>query len=761
MKQTETQEKSLKFKPIHILYIAGIIFLFILAGNLRTRYLEHFQYIETLKLSAISLFSNVLNQEALLFFLLKHYSFQLFMGYFVSTLFLAVSIFLLYMILKDYPSLELYLSGFQLFKDTSDKIENGEENGKPAGSNQGISKKYKFILIAASMIIVALMIFTGTRCFGGTPINTDEFSYFFQANIIKSFKLYAPAPPQPEFFKFDNIIINNGKWYSKYTIGFPLILAVGTFFNFPQVINPIFSIISAIFIFLITKRLFGYKAAWISVLLAFISPFYFANGASGFQPHMTLACALLGAAYYYLLSLDKFRWHYQVLFAFFFTLGTLIRPVDGVLWAIGFFILSIWFLITRKDRGALFMRFLLTLGASMAGFFLILLVNKIQTGEFLKFAFHQFQKSEVWGFQTYGHNLYKAFWNLFYYQARIVTWSVVFFLESALISLLGKERRKALFLWFIYLVFVLFYFGWYTIGLHEYGPRYLFTAFAFLIPASSYGLSVIGDWMKKRITRWRTAQMSMLSILFLSAIFVVFPSMKNVFRPNVFDGMVWIRLRNRVMEIQKEKNEKMAIFTVYVQGKEVNNSNRNLYPVEDQKAAYFLLLEPEKDMEFLRKNYPGFKPYVAFCDSRNSSFTLEPFPSPGSMSPETKSLYYIFSGLTYRFTLNDPEKAKEAWLEAFHINEKNLAPLINMGEILMEQEKYDEAKKYWDMVLEKNPGVAAAYLALGRIAEKKGENSEAEKHYIEFIKRNPGSPATVKANERLLYYRKTGAFPKD
>ncbi len=775
MKENDSQKEVFKFKPLYILHIIGIVFIFILAGILRYRYLEPFQYVETMRMSAFILFSNVLNQKNLLFLLLKHFSLQLIPGYFFSSLLLIIPIYLLYFILKEIRGFEDYLSRFMIFKNGMG--ESDEKTKTSIGNNESLPEvlpesdcpykkldfkdlfcKYRFHLIAA-LIIISLMVAVSTKCLGGIPINTDEFSYFFQADIMKSFKLYAPAPSNSEYFQLDNIVIDGAKWYSKYTVGFPLLLATGMFLGVPLIVNPIISIIGAVFLYLITKRLFNKKTAIIAVFLAFLSPFYFANGASGFQPHISLACALLGAAYFYLLSLDRFKWYYTFFCAFFFILGTFIRPIDAALWGMTFLLLSIYFLIIRKNKMELFLRFLAILGFTVLGLFTVMLVNKIQTGEFLKFAFHRFQAQEVWGFNVLGHNIYKALWNIFHYQARVISWSMVFFLEMALISFLGKEKRKVIFLWFFYLIFTFFFFGWYAIGRHEYGPRYLFTAFVFLIPASAYGFTFILDEMKKRIPCWRTAQVSVFTILILFQIFVAYPCMRHVFRRNVFDGMIWIKLINKSIEVQKEVKGKVAVFNFYTKNQEVNISNRNLYPVENQDIAYFQLIEPEKDMKFLKENYPGFKPYLAICNPDNVSISMEPYPDPSSMSPATKSMYYIFAGLTYRLTFNNPEKAKECWLEAYRLNTGNIAPLINLCSMLIEDGKIDEAKKYLEEIEKKNPDVPFIYQALGKIAEITGRNKEAEKYYTEYIKRIPGSPSVIMYQERLMYYREKGVFP--
>ncbi len=781
---------KLKFKLSYVFCLAGIIGIFIISGGLRERFIKPFLMIGTMEFSAVKLFSGMMNQRELLSFLVRHFTIQLLFGYVASSLLILISVFFLYYILRDIPALEVRLReiGRWNWEDESCKSEDGSRkpagqdddaisqredvttksleqcndeilSGENAASSSPVPVKLKLLFISLGIIIIVLMVLISIKYLSGRPVSTDEFAYYFQANVMKNFRLTAPAPKEPEFFGFENIIIENGKWYSKYTIGFPLFLALGILLRFPLIVNPLFSIIAAIFLFLLTQRLFGSQAAFISVFLAFLSPFFFLNGAAGFQPHISLASALLGAGYFFFLSVDKKNWHYPVICAIFFTVAALIRPIDAALWGLSFFLLSLYFLITRKDRISLLRRFMLTFTSACAGIFIILLVNRIQTGDFLKFAFQQYQQREVWGFASYGHNIYKGLWNVFHYQARLISWSVIFMLEGALISFFGKEQKKVLFLWFIYFIFVFFFFGWYAIGHYEYGPRYLFTGFVYLLPASAYGLTLIFNKIGKSGRQWRTALLSYLIIQVLFTVIMIAPTFVPVFRSNITDRISWLKLEKRAKAISLQTGKKAAIFIANAEGHKLNNGTRNIYPVNRQDTAYFLLLEPERDLAFLRKFFPEFEAYVAFYDPISNDFRIDKFPNPETMSADQKSLFFMFTGLTYRFTLEDREKAMEQWEESYRLNNNNLAPLINIANLLMDEGKNDEAKKKWEEILKKNPDISAAYESLGRIHEIKGENKEAGKYYMEYLRRSPDSPDSVKIREKILYYKNMGRFP--
>ncbi len=311
-KEGEAENRLKLLKPLHFLYAAVLVLSFLCAFYLRHKYLNQFSFIFTIDFNGNTLFRDILNEKQFLIVLLKFFCFKLFMGYFLGLLLCLLSAAALYGILKD-----LLLS-----KSLLDLLEDGNEKAR------------KYLVIGSASVIVLLMVFVHFHYLYGLTISTDEFSYLFQANLLKDFKLSAPAPEFPEFYSFSNIIIHNGKWFSKYTLGFPLFLSTGTFIGAPWIVNPLLSILAAFFIFRITKLLFSDKAAVVSVFLAFLSPFFFFNGAAAFQPHMAVACSLLGSAYYYFLTVkaENFKWHYTLLCAIFFTLGAFTRPVDSAIW---------------------------------------------------------------------------------------------------------------------------------------------------------------------------------------------------------------------------------------------------------------------------------------------------------------------------------------------------------------------------------------------------------------------------------------------
>ena len=129
------------------------------------------------------------------------------------------------------------------------------------------NKKYEkiFVMIICLFTLASVTVVHIFIIHMFAPI-TDEFSYLFQADLLSSGKLYAQSPPYPDSFSTLNII-NDGRWYSKYTIGWPLLLAIGWLFGIEYLINPICAAFSVLLLYLLGKNLFDERAGLILSLI--------------------------------------------------------------------------------------------------------------------------------------------------------------------------------------------------------------------------------------------------------------------------------------------------------------------------------------------------------------------------------------------------------------------------------------------------------------------------------------------------------------
>ncbi len=92
----------------------------------------------------------------------------------------------------------------------------------------------------------------------------------FQAKIFKTGQLYAPSPCAKDSFNFPHII-NNGKWYSQYTPGYPFLLLLGLFIQAPWLINPLLAAFSIILFYFLGKEIYDSQVGLLAAIFGSIS----------------------------------------------------------------------------------------------------------------------------------------------------------------------------------------------------------------------------------------------------------------------------------------------------------------------------------------------------------------------------------------------------------------------------------------------------------------------------------------------------------
>lgn len=125
------------------------------------------------------------------------------------------------------------------------------------------------VLICALFVLVASVL-GSVFIFHRSPHINDEFGYLFQAKVFASGHLYVPSPCLKEAFDFPHII-NNGRWYSQYPPGFPLLLVPWAVSGVPWLINPLFAALSIVVFYLLGLELFGRREALLAAVFGAVS----------------------------------------------------------------------------------------------------------------------------------------------------------------------------------------------------------------------------------------------------------------------------------------------------------------------------------------------------------------------------------------------------------------------------------------------------------------------------------------------------------
>jgi len=136
-----------------------------------------------------------------------------------------------------------------------------------------------------------------------SPHINDEISYLFQAKIFKLGKFYVPSPCAKEFFNFTHII-NNGKWYSQYPPGHPIILLFGLLIGAPWIINPFLASLGIILFYFLGKEIYNVKVGIWASFLGAISIWYLVMS-STMMSHLSCAFFITLFLLFFFRSLKK------------------------------------------------------------------------------------------------------------------------------------------------------------------------------------------------------------------------------------------------------------------------------------------------------------------------------------------------------------------------------------------------------------------------------------------------------------------------
>lgn len=180
------------------------------------------------------------------------------------------------------------------------------------------------------------------------PVTDDEASYRFAAELLASFRLWVPSPPMKLFFD-NGFILNDGKMYSQYFLGWPFLLAFGVKLGVPLLVNPVLSGVTAVGMFLLARRWWGSGWGRVAVVFYLVSPLTMI-GAATLMSHTAAIFALTWMLYWVERLQDSARPGASALVAFLFCLSFWTRPAVGL--GLGAPLLVLWVLRTWRMPGA-------------------------------------------------------------------------------------------------------------------------------------------------------------------------------------------------------------------------------------------------------------------------------------------------------------------------------------------------------------------------------------------------------------------------
>jgi len=149
-----------------------------------------------------------------------------------------------------------------------------------------------FAAIAFACLAAACLAVWAHRVNGATPLINDELCYLWQARVLTTGHITAEAPRHPEFVSIPPLFIRDGRRFTQYPIGFPLVLAPWVALGIPWAANIALAAASLVLLHRFVRRIDGRAVAWIAMLLTALSPFFIAQSTAFMSHPLTLALSL-------------------------------------------------------------------------------------------------------------------------------------------------------------------------------------------------------------------------------------------------------------------------------------------------------------------------------------------------------------------------------------------------------------------------------------------------------------------------------------
>ncbi|MBN1270662.1 MAG: glycosyltransferase family 39 protein [Candidatus Aminicenantes bacterium] len=330
------------------------------------------------------------------------------------------------------------------------------------------------------------------------PNSADEYAYLFQARTFLKGKLFTTAHPLFQFFDLTHVPIKNGKMFSIFPPGWPLFLTLAMFLKIPTwAVNPALGTLSLIALFLLGRKMFNSKIAILTVFFVFLSPFFLFNAASYFS-HTFCSLLIILVAYFMLKNLSSGKKIYLFLSGLLWGIALITRYYTAVLCLLP--LLIYWFVNQKKGHKNLIW---FLLGTTPAILFFALYNYQITGNPFLPtftWVYPEIRPiffSPIFSLEQAFHFTADHFIRFFLWTPSSFIFIFLFFLFFPL-----SKLKKIGFLELIPLFLGLGYFFYYCRGGNQYGPRFYYEGFPFLVLfITSQLFKDKFYWQKKRASR--------------------------------------------------------------------------------------------------------------------------------------------------------------------------------------------------------------------------------------------------------------------
>jgi hypothetical protein len=342
------------------------------------------------------------------------------------------------------------------------------------------SQRPHTFLTNVSIVALLILVIYAFYILQNFPNSADEYSYVFQAETFSEGRLWNTVHPEQEFFDFIHIASKEGKWVGRFPPGWPILLTTGFLLNIPLwLINPMLGVLSIWVLFMIVSHLHGRKAAVMSILLYASSSFFILNSASYFS-HTSCCLFILLFVLFELKYLKSNMPLLALLAGAAIGYAFIIRYYTAFLCGLPF---GLYLLMYKRER--IIPALAWTLVGALPFFLFILYYNYQITGDPLLFVTQWMDPDEKLGFVK-KYNLHKLIRYTRKHFLSFIIWTAPPLIALYAVGLWKSAKRGCLhFTDTIFIFLVLGYMLWYSYGGNQYGPRFYYEAYPFVILAVS------------------------------------------------------------------------------------------------------------------------------------------------------------------------------------------------------------------------------------------------------------------------------------
>lgn len=343
---------------------------------------------------------------------------------------------------------------------------------KAIGNHRIISRCVIFVG-AAAVIFIAFFVLQQF------PNSSDEYVYVYQAETLSRGKFFNQSPPVEEVFNFNHIAHKDGISAGRFPPGWPLVMSLFLFLGIPAALaNPLIGIITMIVFYHVAVKIYNHHVALWGLVLLTCSSFFILNSASFFSHASCLLEALL-MVYFLYEYLSTRKWQHALLVGVFLGLIFLSRYYTAFL----LFLPLALYIFQKEGMKSLRTFFLVGLGTLPFVAFL-LYYNYSITGNALMPVTVWAYSDESLGFVN-GHTFPKAMEHIVRRLVMFMYWASPIMLFLYFFYLLKKVQVRALALShpgdYFFLLLIVGYVFYYEIGGNQYGPRFYYEAYPFLV----------------------------------------------------------------------------------------------------------------------------------------------------------------------------------------------------------------------------------------------------------------------------------------